>query len=87
LACRSEKLQALIPERLQIDTFDGRAWLAVVPFRMTNVRLRGTPAVPWLSEFPELNVRTYVVCDGKPGVWFFRLDAGNSLAVAIARVT
>jgi uncharacterized protein YqjF (DUF2071 family) len=85
LACRSEKLQALIPERLQIDTFDGRAWLAVVPFRMTNVRLRGTPAVPWLSEFPELNVRTYVVCDGKPGVWFFSLDAGNSLAVAIAR--
>ncbi len=83
----AEKLQALIPERLQIDTFDGRAWLAVVPFRMTNVRLRGTPAVPWLSEFPELNVRTYVVCDGKPVVWFFRLDAGNSLSVAIARVT
>ena len=79
------KLRALIPERLEIDTFDGRAWLAVVPFRMTNVRLRGTPAVPWLSAFPELNVRTYVVCDGKPGVWFFSLDAGNSLAVAVAR--
>jgi uncharacterized protein YqjF (DUF2071 family) len=79
------KLRALIPERLKIDTFDGRAWLAVIPFRMTDVRLRGTPAVPWLSAFPELNVRTYVTCDGKPGVWFFSLDAGNSLAVAIAR--
>jgi uncharacterized protein YqjF (DUF2071 family) len=78
------KLRALIPERLTIDTFDGRAWLAIVPFRMTGVRLHGTPAVPWLSAFPELNVRTYVTCDGKPGVWFFSLDAGNSLAVAIA---
>lgn len=79
------KLRTQIPERLKIDTFDGNAWLAVVPFHMTGVRLRGTPAVPWLSAFPELNVRTYVVCDGKPGVWFFSLDAGNSLAVAIAR--
>src|ERR1700674_1035433 len=82
----AEKLRALIPERLEIDTFDGRAWLAVVPFRMTNVRLRGTPAVPWLSAFPELNMRTYVTYDGEPGVWFFSLDAGNSLAVAIARM-
>jgi len=79
------KLRALIPDRLEIDTFDGQAWLAVVPFRMTGVRLRGTPPVPWLSAFPELNVRTYVTCDGKPGVWFFSLDAANSLAVAIAR--
>ena len=79
------KLRARIPERLEIDMFEGNAWLAVVPFRMTGVRLRGTPAVPWLSAFPELNVRTYVVCDGKPGVWFFSPDAGNSLAVTIAR--
>jgi uncharacterized protein YqjF (DUF2071 family) len=79
------KLREHIPEPLEIDTFDGRAWLAVVPFRMTAVRLHGTPAVPWLSAFPELNVRTYVVCHGKPGVWFFSLDAGNSLAVTIAR--
>jgi len=78
-------LRLLLPSPLQIDTFDGSAWLAVVPFRMTGVRLRGTPALPWLSAFPELNVRTYVTCDGKPGVWFFSLDAGNALAVAIAR--
>jgi len=79
------KLRALIPERLEIDKFEGQAWLAVVPFRMTGVRLRATPAVPWLSAFPEMNVRTYVKSGGKPGVWFFSLDAGNSLAVAIAR--
>lgn len=78
-------LRPLIPPQLQIDTFEGQAWIAVVPFRMTGVRLRGTPAVPWLSAFPELNVRTYVIFGGKPGVWFFSLDAGNSLAVSIAR--
>src|ERR1700680_1748643 len=78
-------LRPLLPPQLQIDTFEGHAWLAVVPFRMTDVRLRGAPAVPWLSAFPELNVRTYVTCGGKPGVWFFSLDAGNWLAVAIAR--
>jgi uncharacterized protein YqjF (DUF2071 family) len=78
-------LRPLLPPQLHIDTFEGHAWLAVVPFRMTGVRLRGTPATPGLSAFPELNVRTYVTCGGKPGVWFFSLDAGNSLAVAIAR--
>lgn len=78
-------LRPHIPARLAIDTFDGQAWLGVVPFRMSGVRLRRTPAVPWLSAFPELNVRTYVVANGKPGVWFFSLDAGNRIAVAIAR--
>jgi uncharacterized protein len=78
-------LRPRVPAQLEIDTFDGRAWLGVVPFRMSGVRLRGTSRVPWLSAFPELNVRTYVVADGKPGVWFFSLDAGNAIAVAIAR--
>jgi len=78
-------LRPHVPARLEIDTFGGQAWLGVVPFRMSGVRLRGTPALPWLSAFPELNVRTYVVADGKPGVWFFSLDAGNRIAVAIAR--
>jgi uncharacterized protein YqjF (DUF2071 family) len=84
-AVDAAKLRAQIPEQLKIDTFNGQAWLAVVPFRMVGVRLRGTLPLPWLSAFPELNVRTYVTCDGKPGVWFFSLDAGNSLAVTIAR--
>jgi uncharacterized protein len=78
-------LRALLPRQLNIDTFKGQAWVAVVPFRMSGVHLRGMPAVPRLSKFPELNVRTYVVAQGKPGVWFFSLDAGNRAAVAIAR--
>ncbi|HUC54688.1 MAG TPA: DUF2071 domain-containing protein [Candidatus Cybelea sp.] len=78
-------LRCFVPPQMQIDTFLGQAWLAVVPFRMTAVRLRGTPVLPWFSTFPELNVRTYVSLGGKPGVWFFSLDAGNPLAVAMAR--
>jgi uncharacterized protein YqjF (DUF2071 family) len=78
-------LRSLLPPRLKIDTFDGQAWLAVVPFHMSGVRLRGTPALPGLSKFPELNVRTYVLANGKPGVWFFSLDAGNRIAVTVAR--
>jgi uncharacterized protein YqjF (DUF2071 family) len=81
----AEALRALIPARLEIDTFGGQAWLGIVPFRMSGVRMRGTIAVPGLSRFPELNVRTYVTCDGKPGVWFFSLDAANRLAVWAAR--
>ncbi len=78
-------LRSQIPASLEIDTFDGTVWLAVVPFRMSGVRVRGTPAIPWLSAFPELNVRTYVKRDSKPGVWFFSLDAANAIAVEIAR--
>ena len=81
----AEPLRPHIPERLQIDTFEGQAWLGVVPFRMSGVRLRATLALPWLSKFPELNVRTYVTAGGKPGVWFFSLDAANPVAVAVAR--
>ncbi|HYL82957.1 MAG TPA: DUF2071 domain-containing protein [Candidatus Angelobacter sp.] len=81
----TSQLRACIPQSLEIDTFNAQAWIAVVPFRMTGIRLRGTPAVPWLSAFPELNVRTYVTYEGKPGVWFFSLDADNPVAVAIAR--
>ncbi|HYL10899.1 MAG TPA: DUF2071 domain-containing protein [Candidatus Acidoferrales bacterium] len=81
----AESLRPLIPQGLDLDLFQGQAWLGVVPFRMTGVRPRLVPALPWLSSFPELNVRTYVVAEGKPGVWFFSLDAGNPLAVTMAR--
>jgi uncharacterized protein len=80
-------LRPHIPTKLDIDTFDGQAWLGIVPFSMTGVRLRWTPPLAWLSAFPELNVRTYVKAQGKPGVWFFSLDAANALAVAAARLT
>jgi len=81
----AEQLRRQIPEALAIDTYNGQAWVGVVPFRMSGVRLRGTPGVAGVSAFPELNVRTYVTAEGKPGVWFFSLDAANALAVAVAR--
>lgn len=74
-----------IPPELAIDTFDGTAWLGVTPFRVTELRLRGLPSLPGVSRFPEVNVRTYVTLGGKPGVWFFSLDAARRLAVAAAR--
>ena len=80
-----EALRPLVPPDLTIDTFDGRAWLGVVPFRMSDIGARRLPALPWLSAFPELNVRTYVVAQDRPGVWFFSLDAGNPVAVEAAR--
>ena len=78
-------LRARIPPDLTLDQFDGTAWIGIVPFHMTGVTWRGVPALPWVSAFPELNVRTYVSANGKPGVWFFSLDAARSLAVAAAR--
>ncbi len=80
-----QTLRPLIPRSLELDSFEGSAWLGIVPFRMTGVRLRGTPNIPGLSAFPELNVRTYVSAGGKPGVWFFSLDAASAIAVAAAR--
>jgi hypothetical protein len=74
-----------VPASFELDLFDGEAWLGIVPFHMTNVVPRFVPALPWVSAFPELNVRTYVRVGDKPGVYFFSLDAGNSIAVGAAR--
>ncbi|HEU5422020.1 MAG TPA: DUF2071 domain-containing protein [Nitrolancea sp.] len=81
-----EQVRPLLPAALPLDTWEGEAWVSVVPFRMRGVTGRGLPAFPWLSSFPELNVRTYVTLGGKPGVYFFSLDAGNILAVWAARL-
>src|SRR6266550_2938689 len=81
----AETLRTKIPPGLPLDLFDGQAWIGIVPFRMTNVAPRFIPALPLLSEFAELNVRTYVTLGGKPGVYFFSLDAASSMAVAAAR--
>ncbi len=78
-------VKALIPVELPLDTHDGYAWVGVVPFWMSGVRARGIPPLPGLSRFPELNVRTYVTYKGKPGVYFFSLDAANAPAVWAAR--
>ena len=78
-------LRPLVPAALTIQEFDGTSWIGLVPFRMTGVMRRGLPDLPWVSAFPELNVRLYVEKDGKPGVWFLSLDATNPLAVWAAR--
>jgi uncharacterized protein YqjF (DUF2071 family) len=80
-------LRPLVPPSLSIDTFDGSAWLGVVPFRMTGVRPHFLPAVTGLSNFPEINLRTYVTAQDRPGVWFFSLDAHSRLAVRLARAS
>jgi uncharacterized protein YqjF (DUF2071 family) len=79
-------LRSRIPAGLELDLFDGQAWVAITPFWMSGVTLRGVPPIPFLSRFSELNVRTYVTRNGKGGVWFFSLDATNPLAVRAARI-
>ncbi len=81
-----EALRAHLPPELEVDTFEGDAYLGLTPFRVTNLRLRGLPPLPVLSSFLELNCRTYVSRGGeKPGIWFFSLDASSRFAVEGAR--
>ena len=82
------ELAPLLPEGLTIDTFDGSAWVGVVPFWMDQVRFRVLPPLPGANKFPELNLRTYVVDrhTNQPGVYFFSLDAANPFAVGAARM-
>jgi uncharacterized protein YqjF (DUF2071 family) len=79
-------LRPLIPRPLEIDTFKDKAYVALTPFTMWNVRPMFLPAVPFVSAFHELNVRTYVHLNGEPGVWFFSLDANSALSVWGARL-
>lgn len=78
-------LRPLIPAQLTIDSYDGSAWIGVIPFTMWGIRASFLPPIPGTSAFHELNVRTYVTLNGIPGVWFFSLDAANRLAVWAAR--
>ena len=82
-----DTLRPLVPPELPLDTFEGQCWSAVTPFHMSGIRARWFPPLPGISRFPELNVRTYVTFDGKPGVFFFSLDAANRAAVWAARTT
>jgi hypothetical protein len=80
-------LRRVVPPSLPLDLFDDKAWISIAAFFLSHLRARWLPALPFVSEFPELNVRTYVTLGGKPGVYFFSLDAGSALAVAAARAT
>lgn len=85
-AYEPEIVQRLLPDRVRVDTFDGRAWVGLIPFEMRRVQLGPTPPIPYLSHFIEINVRTYVVDEhGRRAVWFFSLDVPRSVIVAVAR--
>jgi uncharacterized protein len=80
-----DQVRPHVPDGLELDIRDGTAWLGVTPFRLTGLRLRGTVPLPYLSSFLEINVRSYVTRDGKPGIWFHSLDATSRGAVEVAR--
>ncbi len=82
----TDALRAHVPEQLPLDTFDGSGWLGITPFRLSGLRMRGLPPLPVLSSFAELNVRTYVTLDERPGIFFFSLDAASRVAVEAARL-
>ena len=80
-----DEIRPFVPPQLPLDTLNGRAWVGLVPFRMTGIRLRGMPALPWVSSFPEMNLRTYVRLGDRSGVHFLSLDGDSRLGVAVAR--
>ena len=82
-----EEIQALLPAGVEVDSFDGSAWVGLIPFSMRNIGLPRLPAVPYFGSFPEVNVRTYVRRNGVPGVWFFSLDVNRFLPALVARVS
>ena len=81
----AEALRAHLPPGLELDLYQGEAWIGVTPFAVSGLRGRGLPPLPFVSSFLELNTRTYVTRDGKPGIWFFSLDAASEFAVEAAR--
>lgn len=78
-------VQSLLPKGLQVDTFDGAAYVGLIPFQMRGLGLPHLPAIPYLGTFPEVNVRTYVIRNGIPGVWFFSLDINRIAPTLMAR--
>ena len=78
-------LEPVVPPQLPLDVVDGRAWIAVTPFQVKGLRLHGFAPPPVISSFPEVNVRTYVTVDGRPGIFFFSLDTSSRSAVQAAR--
>jgi uncharacterized protein YqjF (DUF2071 family) len=81
-----QAVRAKVPHALTVDTYRQRAWVSITPFWINHLRPPGVPSLPWVSGFNEINVRTYVTYDGKPGVYFFSLDASNLSAVWGARM-
>ena len=82
--CKTELIRGMVPPSLEIGVFDGSGWLSIVPFHMSHIRFPYTPPLPWISLW-ELNLRTYVTYDGRPGIYFFTLDTDNWLGRTIAK--
>ena len=80
-------VQSLLPKDIEVDTFDGSAWVGLIPFSMRNISFPFIPPVPYFGSFPEVNVRTYVKRNGVPGVWFFSLDVNRLIPAFVARTT
>ena len=84
-AVEPEQLERVVPPQLPLDVVEGKAWIGVTPFAVKGLRVRGVAPPPVLSSFPEINVRTYVTVDGRPGIYFFSLDTSSRLGVETAR--
>ena len=82
-----QEVQRLLPPGLSVDVFDGSAWVGLIPFSMRGIGIPHLPSVPYLGSFPEVNVRTYVIRDGIPGVWFCSLDINRIIPTVVARTT
>jgi uncharacterized protein YqjF (DUF2071 family) len=80
-----DALREVMHPSMPLDTWEGRAWIGVTPFAVSGLHPRFGPPVPAAARFPEVNVRTYVTVEGRPGIWFFSLDAASAAAVAVAR--
>lgn len=85
-AYQPEIVEALLPDGVELDTFEGNAYVGLVPFNMRNLRLRGLPPIPTTANFAEVNVRTYVKSRGRSAVWFFSLDTQKLLPTLVARL-
>jgi uncharacterized protein YqjF (DUF2071 family) len=85
--CDPARLQARLPVGLEIDTFDRTGWVGLTPFHLMGLRPPFLPAISCVSDFPEMNLRTYVRGPSGPGIWFFSLDAASAAAVLGARLT
>lgn len=82
-----QEVQRLLPAGLEVDSFDGSAWVGLIPFSMRGITLPRLPGIPYFGSFPEINVRTYVRHNGIPGVWFFSLDVNRLIPAFVARTT
>lgn len=80
-----EELKKFVPQELEIDLFEGKAWVSVVAFTMEKIRLKNLPSFPPISDFDEINIRTYVKCKNKAGVYFLSIEGGKSLSCTIAK--